>query len=123
MGCHSPSAVVTLMELMEDSADEVRNWATFSLGVSTVHDSPAIREAFRRRLADSFEDAREEAIWGLAKRKDRQGLQLLLRRLEDDSWVQGDQCAARDILETRPGEELPFDKLREGIRALASQPL
>ena len=118
-----PGVVPTLLELMDDNDDKVRNWATYALGQSPEHDSPEIREAFRRRLSDSFEEAREEAIWGLAKRKDRQGLALLLKRFDDDSWVQGDEQAARDVLEARPGEDLSIDKLCDGIRALAGQPL
>jgi len=77
---------------MEDTDDDVRDWATFGLGVSTG-DSPQIREAFRRSLNDTFLDVRQEAIWGLARRKDPEGLLLLLEQLEAHVWAAGDEWA------------------------------
>src|SRR5579864_1454141 len=88
-----PDAISTLMELMEDQNDEVRNWSTFQLGVAydlggsgrpATLDSTEIRDALRKRLNDSFSDVRAEAIWGLAQRRDRDGLQLLLERLDSE---------------------------------------
>jgi len=87
-----PEAIQTLIELMEDTDDDVRDWATFGLGVSTG-DSPQIREAFRRSLNDTFLDVRQEAIWGLARRKDPEGLLLLLEQLEAHVWAAGDEWA------------------------------
>jgi hypothetical protein len=68
-----PDAIETPIELMADVADDVRDWATFGLGQSTG-DSPQIWDAFRRHPNDAFLDVRQEALWGLARRKDPQGL-------------------------------------------------
>jgi HEAT repeat protein len=102
-----PEAISTLMELMEDDNDEVRNWSTFGLAIAYVKDgsgrlgtldSTEIRDALRKRLNDSFADARDEAIWGLAQRKDPTGLQLLFERLDSEMRIKGDEMAAAESL-------------------------
>ena len=55
---------------------------TFGLGVLGNTDSDEIREALVRRLTDSDEDVREEAMVGLGKRKDQRVLSTLLIALE-----------------------------------------
>jgi HEAT repeat protein len=82
--CASPGAVPAVLELMQDPSNEVRDWATFALGQSVAVDSPEIRQALRSRLQDSYANARGEAMWGLALRKDRFGLTMLLERLESE---------------------------------------
>ena len=67
-------SVDTLLQLMEDADEDVRDWATFGLGVQGDQDSPKIREALYRRLMDANEDVREEAMVGMAKRKDQRVL-------------------------------------------------
>ncbi|MEO5924707.1 MAG: HEAT repeat domain-containing protein [Bryobacteraceae bacterium] len=118
VGAVQPGAVEVLLELMEDSEGKVRNWATFALGGGDEHDSPEIREAFRKRLADSDQGAKREAIWGLAKRHDRQGLELLLERFEADRWVSGDKQTARDILDLYSGDDPSIEELCADLRAL-----
>ncbi len=71
-----------LMLLMTDADEDVRDWATFSLGVWGELDSARIRDALARRLDDSFENVRLEAIVGLAKRNDPRVLPVLLEALE-----------------------------------------
>ena len=58
-----------LLRAMEDPVDTVRDWATFGLG-QLSSDTPAIREALVRRVADPHEDTACEAIVALADRKD-----------------------------------------------------
>jgi HEAT repeat protein len=98
----TPEAVDALIELMQDSDDDVRDWATFSLGQDGIDgqilDLPKIREALRSRLADTHEDTRKEAIWGLAKRKDPEGLRILLEHLDADQWLSGDEDVAKYLL-------------------------
>lgn len=65
-----PAAVTVLMDLMGDDDAEVRNWATFALGTQVSADGPEIRAALRERLQDDDEQTREEAVCGLANRRD-----------------------------------------------------
>jgi HEAT repeat protein len=119
-----PAAVPTLLALMEDESEVVRDWATFALGQGDFigggryiyADSPEIRAGFRRRLEDSYEEARREAIWGLAKRKDPLGVKLLLNHLESaDPW-NGDKDAAEELLHTK--SDAPIEELCDGLRGL-----
>jgi HEAT repeat protein len=100
---------------MDDVDDEVREWATFELGTQCDVDTPEIRAALRKRLSDGYEEARNEAIWGVARRNDEQGLGLLLARLDSDHWS-GDEMAAEDILGLK--SDVPVEELRHGLRKL-----
>jgi HEAT repeat protein len=86
-----PESVQALLTLTRDVDHDVRDWAVFALGVLGDSDSPEIREALVARLSDSFEDAREEALVSLAKRKDKRVFPALTARLkkaqEDDSCM------------------------------------
>lgn len=75
-----------------------------------------IRAALRERLADPYEPARSEAVWGLAQRKNPDGLRLLLERLEAETWQSGDEMAAAEILNV--GYDTPVEKVCDGLRAL-----
>jgi hypothetical protein len=120
VGTGREDAIQTLIGLMDDVDDGVRDWATFGLGTQCVEDSAEIREALRKRLNDTFEDARYEAIWGLARRRDERALRLLLDRLETDH-CSGDEMAAAEILAV--DYESPAENLRAGLRSLLSRPL
>jgi len=122
-GDTSPEAVDALIELMQDPVSYVRDWATFGLGSelgnALLLDSPKIRDALRGRLTDADEETRNEAVWGLAMRKDPACLQVLLERLEADEWVSGDEGAASYILGIT--SEAPVAELREGLRRLLTE--
>jgi HEAT repeat protein len=77
----SPEAVAALIELSDDPDENVRNWATFNLGTQLESDTPALREALVRRLSDSQEEIRGEALVGLARRKDPRVLEPLVAAL------------------------------------------
>jgi HEAT repeat protein len=118
-----PEGINVLLQLMEDSNEVVRDWATFSIGTEWMGndaadyiDSPQIRSALRNRLEDPYEEARREAIWGLARRRDPEGLKLLLDELEFEECWSGDQDAAEEILGKEPGTSI--DDLIQGLRAL-----
>lgn len=66
----SPLALATLIQLMGDEMDEVRDWATFGAAANSEADSPELRAALVQRLGDASEIVRAEAICGLAKRHD-----------------------------------------------------
>jgi len=78
-----PMAIDALVQLTRDEDEDVREWATFGIGALCKVDSPAIREALLARLDDSFEDARQEAIVGLARLKDERVLPALLTGLDE----------------------------------------
>jgi len=115
VGTGRVDSIQTLIGLMEDVDDVVRDWATFGLGTQCSEDSEEIRAALRKRLNDTFEEARNEAIWGLARRKDRTGWQQLLDRLQTDHWS-GDETTAAEILGV--GSDTPVDSLRKNLQSL-----
>jgi HEAT repeat protein len=84
LGCFpdEPRSVQVLVRLMRDADEDVRDWATFGVGVLGNSDSTEIREALFVALADADEDVSEEALVGLAKRKDRRIVPMLLAELE-----------------------------------------
>jgi HEAT repeat protein len=79
---NDPESVAALLQLMHDADEDIRDWATFGLGVLGNADSAEIREALVRGLSDSSEDVREEAMLGLASRKDDRVLSALLSALQ-----------------------------------------
>ena len=89
LGCfpNEPLSVAVLLRLMRDSDEEVRDWATFGLGVLGDTDSGEIRSALSLCLNDSDENVREEAMVGLAKRKDQCVLPALLNALEQPTMT------------------------------------
>lgn len=101
---NDPHAVEALLELMRDEDEDVRDWATFSLGVQGDADSPAIREALMERLGDSFTDAREEAVEALAKRKDLRVLPTLLELLQAQTMSSCAEEAAYSLLDLEWGD-------------------
>jgi HEAT repeat protein len=68
---------------MSDKDSEVRDWATFGLGGLGDFDSPKIREALFKNLSDEDEDVREEALVGLARRKDPRSVPEVISALKD----------------------------------------
>jgi len=119
-GSSDPDAIAQLMRLMEDPDPDVRNWATFFLGTKREDDTPEIRSALRSRLHDSLLDIHQEAYWGLAKRRDPEGIRLLLAQLESDVWAEGDEQTAAELLgmdETDPDVE----RLCAGLRNLLEE--
>jgi len=115
-GSERADAIATIVGLMDDPDDNVRDWATFALGTQCPVDSLDIREALRKRLGDSYEEARVEAVWGLAQHKDPQGIRLLIERLSADGWTAGDEMAAADTLDVSC--DTPAEKLVAGLRRL-----
>lgn len=96
---NEPLAVGTLLMLMSDEDADVRDWATFGLASLSELDTPSIRDALVTALDDPDEEVRQEALVGLAKRRDRRVLPHLFRQLQqpeiDDLTIE----AARVMLE------------------------
>jgi HEAT repeat protein len=82
----NPAAVQTLMVLMEDREDDVRDWATFGLGVLGQADSAEIRIALLKRANDPNPDVRVEALAALGNRHDSQAIPALIAEL-DQGWM------------------------------------
>jgi HEAT repeat protein len=74
-------SVDALIALMQDLDEDVRDWATFGLGVLGDADSPEIREALCQRMTDPNEDVRAESLAGLGKRKELRALPALIAEL------------------------------------------
>jgi HEAT repeat protein len=117
-GSDRPDAIATIMELMDDSDDDVRDWATFALGTQCNVNSPEILNALQKRLNDSYEMARNEAVWGLAQHKDPLGIKMLIERLSADGWMVGDEMAAVETLDVPL--DTPPEELLAGLQKLLS---
>jgi HEAT repeat protein len=103
---NEPRSAATLLKLMRDTDEDIRDWATFGLGVQGEIDSPEMRDALVLCLGDSNEDVREEAMAGLAKRKDRRVLEVLLAALEQPTMtdrVIEAACMMLDLQNERKG--------------------
>jgi HEAT repeat protein len=74
-------SVCALLALMRDVDEDVRDWATFGLGVQGKLDSQEIRDGLADRLTDTDRDVRGEALCGLAKRHDTRALRALIAEL------------------------------------------
>src|SRR5579871_1703888 len=74
--------VPVLLKLIHDKDEDVRDWATFALGTLSTADTPEIRDTLAQCLNDSSPDVVDEALAGLARRRDKRALPLILKRLE-----------------------------------------
>lgn len=102
---NDPLAVQTLLKLTRDGDEDVRDWATFALGVQGDADSAGIREALLERLGDPFPDAKEEAIAALAKRKDLRVLPALIELLQSGELCDCAEEASCSLLDLELGQE------------------
>lgn len=71
-----------LVDLTNDKEDEVRDWAVFGLGVLGSVNCPQVNDALFARMDDPIVEIRHQALEGLAKRRDRRALPVLVRELE-----------------------------------------
>lgn len=122
----SSHAAGILMRLMHDLDDEVRNWATFGLGVLRQDDSPEIRQTLLTRLKDPHDETRGEAMVGLALRKEIRVIPHIRAELISDDVMMLAVEAARDIgspallralVELRSWWDLDSSLLEEAIGA------
>lgn len=109
-------AVGTLIMLMSDEDEDVRDWATFGLGSLSESDAAGVRDALAEALEDAVDDVRLEAVMGLAKRHDKRVLPHLFRELELPEPDERALEAAREMLE-RP-QDAPDLTSHEYIAAL-----
>jgi HEAT repeat protein len=84
MGHQDQTTIDLLIKLTTDADPHVRDWATFALGTYVDLDTSDIRNALAVRLEDADDDARAEAIIGLARRKDQRVVPAIQRELAAD---------------------------------------
>ena len=77
-------AIACLCAQSKDADDNVRDWATFTLGTLFETDTPRIRDALFERITDRHDDTRGEALLGLARRKDSRVIDALHKEFESD---------------------------------------
>jgi HEAT repeat protein len=99
------SAQCLLLLMREDGDEDVRDWATFSLGVQGDLDSDQIRDALLERLADSNQDVRDEAMASLGKRQEPRVLPSLVSALARPTVSRPVIQAARDMLDLEADRE------------------
>ena len=73
-----------MVRLSADVSDDVRDWATFTLGSQFDVDSRDVRAALADRLDDPSEAVRAEALVGLARRHDDRALDAARAGLSND---------------------------------------
>jgi HEAT repeat protein len=84
----SDEVKLSLIRLSGDADPEVRDWATFGLGTLLTEESPEVTAALLARASDAYHEARAEALFGLAVRRDPRAVPHLIRAL-GSAHVQG----------------------------------
>ena len=111
-----PAAIRVLLQLMQDSDGDIRDWATFGLGVQGSTDTPEIRKALIDRLDDGNPDTREEAVAGLGKRKELRVLPDLIELLQEEEVSYGVVEAACNLLDLKEiNEEWTADEYIDAL--------
>ncbi|TDR46474.1 HEAT repeat protein [Tahibacter aquaticus] len=86
-GYAQPAAISTVLRLMADQDDDVRDYATWALGEMHEADTPEVRAALWRNIDDRNEHVCGEALKGLAARGDEDVIPHLISRLKPDCRV------------------------------------
>lgn len=122
-------ALATLMVLMGDSDDQVRDWATFAVGQFFDDDTPEVRTALAQRLTDPHDETREEAVLGLARRHDERAIAPLINllrgspgsgaletaeELADPRFVEALELAVENAREHLAGVQAALEACRRG---------
>jgi HEAT repeat protein len=110
-----------VIELTRDDDDDVRDWATFSLGSLLEVDTPAVREALLARVDDADEGVSAEALAGLAARGDARANDALLRRLEGAIARPGGDPHVADLL-VEAAEQLGDPRFLPALEILRERP-
>ena len=80
------NAINTLIKLTGDAVDYIRDWATFGIGTQCHRNNKSIREALWNRINDKHQEAKYEAIVGLAIRKDPRIIEVIARELQTKEY-------------------------------------
>ena len=98
-----PRGVAALIQLSDDPEEEVRDWATMSLGVRLDADTAELRDALARRLRDRAGDVAGEAMVGLARRGDPRAFDAIMAALASEEPEAGNLVveAAAELADPR----------------------
>lgn len=88
------ASIDVLVCLSTDAESDVRDWATFGLGVQCHRNDASVLDALADRLEDPHDQTRLEAIEGLAKKGDARAIPSILRELKSDGLYEGTLDAA-----------------------------
>lgn len=93
--------VKTLIKLTADPDEDVRDWATFGIGIRPKLDSPDIRRALQERREDESFAVRCEALEGLGIRGDIEALAEALRLCDAgiEAVMVAEKAAAPELYE------------------------
>jgi hypothetical protein len=109
-------AVEALQILADDEDKDVRDWALFAIGTQSDLDTPELRGALARHVSDPYKDAREEAIAGLAKRKDERAVLPLFHLLRSGSYYMHHESDYETLLESeRPADGWTVDDMLDRL--------
>lgn len=111
-GATSDAAVVTLLQLMDDSYEMARDWATASIGQTVSIDGTEIRDALLRRVNDPDIFVRAEALHGLARRCDNRVIPYLTAELSTAGEYKGlFEDAAKSYLDFNTNPDVDCERL------------
>jgi len=79
------TAIKTLIKLSDDRSPKIRNWALFGLGTQIKSDNKEIRKILYKHCFDKDEQSKQEAIKGLANRKDERVYEIILNELKSEN--------------------------------------
>ena len=102
-------AVEALMALTKDSDEDVRDWATFGLGVLGHVDSPEIRESLLKLTSDP-------RLVGLANRKESRAIPALIAELNRGALSSGLGEAAEFLGTSEHHDEWGAHDFAEALR-------
>lgn len=111
-------SVETLLVLMKDDDDSVRDWATFSLGAQGNADNREVRDALAAALDDHDEDVWFEAAIGLGRRRDRRAAVPLEAILNDDQGNRAAKEAANLLLGFDENRKVDAEELVHALRRM-----
>ncbi|MET3539221.1 HEAT repeat domain-containing protein [Chryseobacterium limigenitum] len=86
MGIKNEIAVKMLIKLAQDKSPKVRDWATFGLGSQMKTDNDEIRNILYKNSFSKDNQTRQEAIKGLANRKDERVKDIILKELNSQNF-------------------------------------
>lgn len=98
VAAYRPEVIATLLHLMEDPDEDMRDWATFAIHQGG-HDTPETRTQLWKALEDPNADVRGEAAAGLALFGDRALIPHLDRLLREDPDISPNYFEAAETLE------------------------